>query len=337
MKSYREYLKIHFLFATVLAIVAFIYVLLINTTATKPLIFLHGFILWVLTPPALALIDLNIQKHQPSLRLLYSIPTYVVCLFFITTLMILMINEMTAIALSELIGKPLIAGVFPIFAGYIVFLIGKEWRSEKMRTISLEHAATKAQLASLGAQFNPHFLFNTFASLEGLIDSAPGEAKTIIYRLSDLYRKLLENSKTGEITIDQEWLMIEDYLNIQAMRFTGRFRIEKKLSDNVGIVVIPSGVLLGLLENVFKHAVETTTQPTTICFEASLADDLCRLSLRNDLKAHSTHKRDSLGHGLEDVRERFRLIYGDAFRFSAKQKDDQFVVDIQLLKPKRKT
>ena len=109
-----------------------------------------------------------------------------------------------------------------------------------------------ARVEALASQINPHFLFNTLTSISSLIRSQPETARMLIVKLSGLLRRLLR-SQEHFVTLREELEAIDEYLDIEAVRFGSKLRIEKAIAADTLDIVMPSMLLQPLVENSIKH------------------------------------------------------------------------------------
>ena len=109
-----------------------------------------------------------------------------------------------------------------------------------------------ARIDALASQINPHFLFNTLTSISSLIRSQPETARTLIVKLSGLLRRLLR-SQEHFVTLREELEAIDEYLDIETVRFGPKLTIEKSIDPASLDVVVPSMLLQPLVENSIKH------------------------------------------------------------------------------------
>ena len=86
-----------------------------------------------------------------------------------------------------------------------------------------------ARIEALASQINPHFLFNTLASISSLIRSEPDKARMLIARLSSLLRRLLR-SRDHFVTLKEELDSIDQYLDIEVVRFGPQLRVVKQIA-----------------------------------------------------------------------------------------------------------
>src|SRR5881296_222266 len=122
-----------------------------------------------------------------------------------------------------------------------------EHRLQEQETLLLA-----AKIEALANQINPHFLFNTLASISSLIRTQPDTARMLIKKLSGMLRRLLRASDHF-VTLREELESIDEYLDIEVVRFGPRLRVDKQISPETLDLIVPSMILQPLVENSIKH------------------------------------------------------------------------------------
>ena len=130
----------------------------------------------------------------------------------------------------------------------------KIWNSARVEHRLQEQAQLllAAKIEALKSQINPHFLFNTLTSISSLIRSQPDTARTLILKLSALLRRLLR-SHQHFVTLREELESIDEYLDIEVIRFGPKLQVRKEINPDTLDVVVPSMILQPLVENSIKH------------------------------------------------------------------------------------
>lgn len=118
--------------------------------------------------------------------------------------------------------------LIPFLVLFVVFKLLKERDEEKCKVEEAKNLAREAKLEMLSYQLNPHFLFNALNTIMALIDYDKEQAREIITDLSDYLRYSLNNSKKREVTLEEEYKSVLDYLKIQKKGS----RIKLKLKPN---------------------------------------------------------------------------------------------------------
>src|SRR6185436_13972379 len=126
----------------------------------------------------------------------------------------------------------------------------KIWNSARIehRLQEQEKLLLAAKIEALKSQINPHFLFNTLSSISSLIRSQPDTARTLIIKLSGLLRRLLR-SHQHFVTLREELESIDEYLDIEVVRFGPKLRVKKEIGPDTLGILVPSMILQPLVEN----------------------------------------------------------------------------------------
>ncbi|MBX7222459.1 MAG: histidine kinase [Blastocatellia bacterium] len=132
--------------------------------------------------------------------------------------------------------------------------VNHERYQQEMRTQELSKLATEAELQTLRAQINPHFLFNALTTIGFLIQTAPQRALDTLFRLTSLLRGVLRNG--GEFsTLGEELDLIESYLMIERARFEERLRVTIEVPAELRHLRVPALLIQPLVENAVKHGI----------------------------------------------------------------------------------
>ena len=193
----------------------------------------------------------------------------------------------------------------------------KIWNSARIehRLQEQEKLLLAARIAALASQINPHFLFNTLTSISSLIRSQPETARTLIVKLSGLLRRLLR-SQEHFVTLREELEAIDEYLDIEAIRFGPKLTIEKSIDPASLDVVVPSMLLQPLVENSIKHGLSPKIGEGRILIRSTRQDGHSIIDIIDNGVGvtHGHAERANLtpgsGIGLKNVNERLRVIYG---------------------------
>lgn len=188
-----------------------------------------------------------------------------------------------------------------------------EWKLENQQ----RHLA-EARLLNLTRQINPHFLFNTLNSVATLIRKDPDKAREMIYRLSAILRRLLREQEAF-VPLREELSMIDDYLQIELVRYADRLRIEKDIAPETAEALIPSMVLQPIVENAVKHGIGPKVGSGTIRLSSALRSGRIQLEVENDgvdIPPEDMPNVFRKGIGLSNVHERLLVLFGTDFHFT---------------------
>ncbi|PEN11464.1 ATPase [Longibacter salinarum] len=179
------------------------------------------------------------------------------------------------------------------------------------RTAVLEKELTEARLQTLRMQINPHFLFNTLHAVSTLVGRDPQGVRRMITRLSELLRRVLDEDAPQEVPLSDEIDILEDYLEIQQIRFQGGLDVEIDVPEEHRLVLVPYLLLQPLAENAVKHGAARVRGTGRIWIRATREEDTLVVTVRDN--GPGFHGDDiSSGLGLKNVRARLEGLYGDA-------------------------
>jgi hypothetical protein len=188
------------------------------------------------------------------------------------------------------------------------------------RAARAEAVAARTQLAALRAQIQPHFLFNALHTVVQLIPLDPHRAVEAAELIADLLRSTVDESR-DEVTLDEEWRFVSRYLTLERIRFGDRLIIRSDFAESVLEHLVPAFALQTLVENAVRHGAARRVAATEIAVNASSSASELTLSVRNtDDGTHATPS--TAGTGLARLRERLRVLYGDAARLESGPTDD---------------
>ena len=186
-------------------------------------------------------------------------------------------------------------------------------RREAERAAKAESLRAEAQLASLRAQFNPHFILNLLHSLMGLVSREPLVATAALEKLGDVLRYVLrvQRENRDEVSLSQEWKFVEDYLSLEKLRLGERLQARLDADPEALQAPVPPFILQFLVENAVRHAVAPRAQGGRLEVTARCRDGILRLSVADDGDGRAAAATAGEGLGLRLVTERLSALYGD--------------------------
>ena len=190
------------------------------------------------------------------------------------------------------------------------------WAAEKRRRLQLQ--AVEAQLLRMQAQIEPHFLFNSLAAVQSLIEAEPARARRMLECFTDYLRASLQTMREDSCTLQQELDTVQSYLELMQIRM-GEDRLRFAIEADVGarLARVPPLLLQPLVENAVQHGVEPQPDGGEIRLQASTAEPgwlvLQILDDGQGLDAPGPRQRPGNGLALKNIRERLAARYqGDA-------------------------
>ena len=176
-------------------------------------------------------------------------------------------------------------------------------------TRQLEESTAKAQYAALQSQLNPHFLFNSLNTLVAEIEYDPTGAVEFTRNLADIYRYILDCHEKSSVSLDEELKFAHIYLQLQRVRLGNCIELESLLDDNDYSMRLPPLTLQLLTENVIKHNIVNSANPTTIrIWHENDSNGDPWLVVSNPLKPKPS--KATPGKGLQNLSKRSKLLCG---------------------------
>jgi two-component system LytT family sensor kinase len=196
------------------------------------------------------------------------------------------------------------------------------------RSLQLEASVKEIELSNLKSQLNPHFIFNALNSIRALVDENPAKAKQAINQLSSILRNSLVTEKRGLTSFDEELKLVRDYLGLESIRFEERLKTEFDLDPESKDFMVPPLMIQTLVENGIKHGISKLTEGGVVQIITKVDGDHLKIHIRNSGKfVVNGHKKDTGGGlGLENTKQRLKLIYGDEASFRILTEKDNFVL-----------
>ena len=208
----------------------------------------------------------------------------------------------------------------------IFYAVGffKEYQKELLLNEELRREKISAELNALKAQVDPHFLFNSFNVLSGLIDENPGQAQKFLSGLSKIYRYVLEKRDEELVTLSEELSFARQYLDLQKIRFENGIHLDLDVDATNLEKKLPALSLQLLLENAITHNGFDASSPLRISIAASDG----ALVVSNNKQSRKKLNPGS-GLGLKNITDRYSLhkVQG----FSIQDNVGEFIVQLPLI------
>lgn len=271
--------------------------------------------------PIFGLNPARLRQRQSQLRVMFQL----FCLFTILFAELLRYSvarwfPTTVFSLARLWGETNLGVGIGICAStvFAVMLPLKIWnntRNEK-KLEAQQLRLNEARLAALTSQINPHFLFNTLNSVSSLIRTNPDQARSVVYRLSSILRRLLR--KTDNLTpLREELAFIDNYMNIEMVRFGEKLRFVKEIDPETLDRMVPSMMLQPIIENSIRHGLSSKVEGGMIRVRSSVADGKLQLVVEDDGVGIPEARLATLfeqGIGVSNVNERLKVLFGQDYR-----------------------
>lgn len=178
---------------------------------------------------------------------------------------------------------------------------------------ALQRQVTEAKMQMMQAQVEPHFLFNTLASVEHLIETDPPRAsamqRSLIQYLRAVVPQMRENAAITNLGREAD--MVHAYLDLLKMRMEERLNVDFNIPDGLRSAAFPPMMLQSLVENAITHGLESKTQGGTLRVSAEVAHNKLRVTVSDDGLGFGAIASNGTGLGLQNIRERLKLLHGN--------------------------
>jgi PAS domain S-box-containing protein len=209
----------------------------------------------------------------------------------------------------------------------------KQIEEERRRAEEAQRLFVQAQLQALRYQINPHFLFNVLNSLSALSESDPGRVPGLIRRLSGYLRSTLAAGESGLVPLAEELEAITNYLNLEKVRFEDDLAISIHAPDALHDAMIPELLIQPLVENAVKHGMKTSPMPLQVdvsCREENGSLEIAVSNTGRWIGRDNGNGNGDGGVGLENIRKRLSLTYGEQYRLYIGEQDGRVCVSVEI-------
>jgi two-component system, LytTR family, sensor kinase len=188
----------------------------------------------------------------------------------------------------------------------------------------------QSELSFLRSQISPHFIFNVLNSIVYLTNTKPEIARKVTIQLSELIRYMLYESDDAKVPLDTEMKYLENYINLQKIRFEDDVQID--LKENIGSksFFIEPMLLIPFVENAFKHGVGMSKNPS-IEIVTEVKENQLFFSVKNTKNMDlATNKDANSGIGLRNVKRRLELLYPKNHQLTLKNEEEFYTIELNL-------
>lgn len=177
---------------------------------------------------------------------------------------------------------------------------------------SLRRQLAETRMAAMQAQVEPHFLFNTLASIDHLIETDPPRASQMQKNLIALLRASMPAMRQSATNLGRELDVVRPYLDIMQVRMQECLHPDVEVPDGLRSADFPPMMLQSLVENAIKHGLEPKANGGTLTVSAEVVDGKLAVTVADTGVGFARAATAGTGTGLNNIRERLKLIYGDA-------------------------
>ncbi len=228
-------------------------------------------------------------------------------------------------AITKFILLLIVSMLLRIFESWLYF------NAEQNKRLQTENHRIQIQLSHLRAQINPHFLFNSLNVIYALAIEKKEETAEAIVQLSDVLRHIIYDADSDRIKLKDEVVLLKNYIAFQKFRTHGLEGITFEINmENEDFEIYPM-LLLPLVENAFKHGMETKAKQAFIKITLTQEGTSFGFQIVNH---NNTSKQKSnseySGVGLENIQHNLEIVYPNKHTFHIKEMDETFTVSLQI-------
>ncbi|MFN3790165.1 sensor histidine kinase [Massilia sp.] len=192
----------------------------------------------------------------------------------------------------------------------------------------LARELSESKLRMLRAQIEPHFLFNTLGAVQQLAADGAPRAAALTADLIAFLRASFSDMRCEQVCLKSEFATIDAYLRVMQARMGARLRFELDLPDALAQREVPSMIVLTLVENAIKHGIEPSLRGGRIRVSAEADGDSVRIRVHDGGVGMSATPGN--GAGLENVRRRLELAYGERAGLALRDAEPGLVAELSI-------
>jgi sensor histidine kinase YesM len=212
---------------------------------------------------------------------------------------------------------------------FIVIKLVRVWYENQQTVAEMEKSRLESELKMLKDQVNPHFMFNTLNNLYGLIGKNPLHAQESVLGLSGILHYMLYDSNQNRVPLQREIKCIEDYIELEKLRYAGNLSISINVQNDVRDLSIVPLSLFPFVENSFKHGVSELIKDAWINIDCSIYKNDFIFKIEN-CKGPTINTSNGKGIGLSNVKRRLELLYKNEHKLQIIDGEERFLVVLKI-------
>ncbi|MEO8762835.1 MAG: histidine kinase [Ginsengibacter sp.] len=206
--------------------------------------------------------------------------------------------------------------------------LSKNWIQNQQLMKEKEKQYLETELNFLKSQIQPHFFFNTLNNLYSLTLKKSDLAPEVVLKLSALMSYMLYESNAPKVPLTKEVTYLQNYLDLEKLRFGQRLSITFEIEGQIEDVCIPPMILILFLENSFKHGVKNNLSKIHIEISLLVQEGFLFFSVKNPFDKNALP--GTTGIGLKNARRRLELLYGNNYQLGLLEEQNEFVVSLKI-------
>ena len=211
-----------------------------------------------------------------------------------------------------------------------------DWINSRDRNLQLEKINLETEIKYLRAQIQPHFFFNTLNNLYALTLDKSDKAPEVVLKLSELMQYVIYETKKHRIPLSDDISYIENYLELERLRYGDRLKYNLEISGDIDSVNIPPLLILPFIENCFKHGISADNSDIKITIEFFTDETDLSIKIKNPIPAvvDKRFRQENEGIGITNIEKRLKLNYPGKHKLEIKLDDENYFVHLKIPKNK---
>lgn len=221
--------------------------------------------------------------------------------------------------------------MFMVFGWIVCYLVIKlllKLNANRIERLELNTTLKQAQLNTLKGQINPHFMFNSLNNIRGLMLEDVEKSRDMLTKLSEMLRYSLTKNNINAIALREELEMVDNYVDLAKIQYEDRMTFIKEIAPESLNMDIPPMIIQLLVENASKHGIGNLKEGGVIKLVTMIKDQVLDIQVFNS--GHLKLDSSSTQLGLQNIRQRLKLLYGGKAKFSLEQLGDQVLAHIKI-------
>ena len=208
---------------------------------------------------------------------------------------------------------------------YFAYQFLQKNRQVEIEKWRLQASVKDAELSALKSQINPHFIFNSLNNIRSLVIEDSERARDMITHLSDLLRFSVQFDQYEKVTLDKEMEVVKDYLNLESIQLEERLKYRFNLQSESFHINLPPMIIQTLVENAIKHSINELPDGGEILIESEIKGAFLKIQVKNTGQLKNKRTKGRRGIGINNARERLRILYGEKASLSVENMNERMV------------
>jgi LytS/YehU family sensor histidine kinase len=218
--------------------------------------------------------------------------------------------------------------IVTVFASIAIKTVSDKIKTDRIAN-ERQRENLKTELSFLRSQISPHFLFNVLNNLVSMARSKSEELEPTIHKLSSIMQYMLYETDGDKVLLKSEIDYLQSYIDLQKQRFGKKLTLTTNLNIKEDWHTIEPMLLIPFVENAFKHGIGMVQNPVIeITLEAE--NNTLLFVVNNKYISLDTVKDKVSGIGLNNVKRRLELLYGEDYQLTINKTEDWFTVNLQI-------